>query len=151
MLEPGAALPVVTVADESGSPVSTGDLIGLPLVLYFYPKDDTPGCTNQATQFRDLTPAFEKKSARIVGVSRDSSASHRRFKAKYGIPFPLLADVDSTLCDAFGVIVEKNMYGKTSRGVQRSTFLFDATGTLVHVWPKANVDGHAEDVLSKIS
>ncbi len=151
MLEPGAPLPVATLADDSGALLSTSRLIGSPLVLYFYPKDDTPGCTNEATQFRDLAHAFAEKVARIIGVSRDSSASHRRFKAKYDIPFPLLADVDSVLCDAFGVIVEKNMYGKTTRGVQRSTFLFDAAGKLVHVWPKVSVDGHAEDVLSKIS
>jgi peroxiredoxin Q/BCP len=85
-----------------------------------------------------------------VGVSRDSVASHQKFKAKYGIPFTLLADVDSELCNAFGVIVEKNMYGKKSLGVQRSTFLFDRTGKLVHVWPKVDVAGHAEDVLSKL-
>ncbi len=150
MLETGKKLPAAQLADDSGNRISTADLIGLPLVVYFYPKDDTPGCTNQATQFRDLFDAFVSKSARIVGVSRDSVASHRRFKAKYAIPYALLADVDSELCDAFGVIVEKQMYGKTSLGVQRSTFLFDAAGTLVHVWPKVSVAGHAEDVLSRL-
>ena len=150
MLEAGAKLPVVTLADDSGMELSTSDLIGNPLVVYFYPKDDTPGCTNEATQFRDLSDDFDKKNARIVGVSRDSVASHQKFKAKYEIPFALLADVNSELCDAFGVIVEKNMYGKKSMGVQRSTFLFAADGTLAHVWPKVSVDGHAEDVLSKL-
>jgi peroxiredoxin Q/BCP len=150
MLQTGAKLPEVALADDSGSDLSTGDLIGKPLVIYFYPKDDTPGCTNEATQFRDLFADFEKKGASVVGVSRDSVASHKKFKEKYEIPFRLLADTESKLCDAFGVIVEKNMYGKKSMGVQRSTFLFDESGTLVHVWPKVSVDGHAEDVLSKI-
>ena len=150
MLETGAKLPAVKLADDSGEQFSIKELLGKPLVLYFYPKDDTPGCTNEATQFRDLADDFERKGAVVVGVSRDSPASHQKFKAKYGIPFRLLADVDSKLCDAFGVIVEKNMYGRKSMGVQRSTFLFDAKGKLVHVWPKVSVDGHAEDVLSKI-
>ena len=150
MLEPGATLPLATIADESGAQISTRDLLGAPLVLYFYPKDDTPGCTNEATQFRDLFGEFSRKGARIVGVSRDSSTSHSKFNEKYGIPFTLLADTDSTLCDAFGVIVEKNMYGKTSRGVARSTFLFDEAGTLTHVWPRVTVDGHAADVLSTL-
>jgi thioredoxin-dependent peroxiredoxin len=150
MLESGAKLPVVRLADDSGTTISTKDLLGKPLVLYFYPKDDTPGCTNEASQFRDMQKDFQKKGAQIVGVSRDSVTSHQKFKEKYGIPFRLLSDVDSKLCDAFGVIVEKNMYGKKSLGVQRSTFLFDASGKLIHVWPKVSVNGHAEDVLSKL-
>ena len=150
MLQTGATLPAETVADDTGREMSTKDLIGQPLVVYFYPKDDTPGCTNEATQFRDLTEDFEKKGAVVVGVSRDSVASHQKFKAKYDIPFTLLADIDSKVCDAFGVIMEKINYGKRSMGIQRSTFLFDAKGKLVHVWPKVSVDGHAEDVLSKI-
>ena len=150
MLDIGAALPAVTLADDSGAVVTTTGFIGQPLVLYFYPKDDTPGCTNEATQFADLYDAFKKKGAEVVGVSRDSVASHQKFKQKHGITFPLLADVLSELCDAFGVIVEKNMYGKKSLGVQRATFLIDATGKIAHVWPKVSVDGHAEDVLSKL-
>jgi peroxiredoxin Q/BCP len=150
MLDVGATLPSVKLADDSGTVVTTTALAGKPFVLYFYPKDDTPGCTNEATQFADLYPAFKKKGAEIIGVSRDSVASHQKFKEKHGIPFPLLADVLSELCDAFGVIVEKNMYGKKSLGVQRSTFLIDATGKIAHVWPKVSVDGHAEDVLSKL-
>ena len=150
MLAAGAKLPVVKLADDSGATVSTKDLLGKHLVLYFYPKDDTPGCTNEATQFRDLYEDFEEKDVRIVGVSRDSAASHQKFKKKHEIPFTLLADVDSALCDAFGVLVEKNLYGKKSMGIQRSTFLFDAKGRLVEVWPKVSVDGHAEDVLSKL-
>ena len=150
MLETGATLPAVTLADDTGIEISTEELLGSPLVMYFYPKDDTPGCTNEATQFRDLWEQFGKKDARVVGVSRDSVASHQRFKSNYDIPFTLLADVESSLCHAFDVIVEKNMYGRKSKGIARSTFLFDASGKLVHVWPKVSVEGHAEDVLSKI-
>ncbi|HEV7179526.1 MAG TPA: peroxiredoxin, partial [Candidatus Baltobacteraceae bacterium] len=106
MLTEGDKLPKITISDDSGADISTTDLLGGSLVLYFYPKDDTPGCTNEASQFRDLHAKFKKKGARIVGVSRDSAASHQKFKTKYSIPFTLLADTDSQLCDAFGVIVE---------------------------------------------
>jgi thioredoxin-dependent peroxiredoxin len=150
MLAQGDKLPHLTVADDAGKPVNTADLLGGPLVLYFYPKDDTPGCTSEASQFRDLYPKFQRKDARIVGVSRDSAASHQKFKAKFGIPFTLLADTDSKLCDAFGVIVEKNMYGKKSMGVQRATFLIDGEGVIVKVWPKVKVDDHADEVLASL-
>jgi peroxiredoxin Q/BCP len=149
MLEIGATLPAIRLTDDTGAELSTAELLGKTLVLYFYPKDDTPGCTNEATQFRDLFDEFEKKGVQLVGVSRDTVASHKKFKTKYDIPFRLLADVRSELCNAFGVIVEKNMYGKKSLGVQRSTFLFDPAGKLLQIWPKVSVDGHAEDVLSK--
>ncbi|MGD0967087.1 MAG: peroxiredoxin [Candidatus Aquilonibacter sp.] len=150
MLAQGDKLPHVTVADDAGESVNTADLLGGPLILYFYPKDDTPGCTSEASQFRDLYPKFQRKDARIVGVSRDSAASHQKFKAKFGIPFTLLADTDSKLCDAFGVIVEKNMYGKKSMGVQRATFLIDGNGVIVKVWPKVKVDEHADEVLASL-
>ena len=150
MLESGAKLPVVRLADDSGTTISTKDLLGKPLVLYFYPKDDTPGCTNEASQFRDMQKDFQEKGAQIVGVSRDSVASHQKFKEKYGIPFRLLSDVDSKLCDAFGVIVEKNMYGKKSKGVARATFLIDGKGVIVKVWPKVKVDDHADEVLASL-
>ena len=151
MLKVGASMPSVTVEDDAGKKLKTKDLIGKPLVLYFYPKDDTPGCTTEAGDFADLYGDFTKKGVEIYGVSRDSAESHRKFKKKHGIPFPLLADVDSRLCDAFGVIVEKNMYGKKSLGIQRSTFLFDAKGKIAHVWPKVSVEGHAEDVLEHLT
>jgi len=150
MLREGDKLPAVTLLDDQGSQVTTTDLVGGPLVIYFYPKDDTPGCTSEASQFRDLYAQFEKRKARIFGVSRDSVESHQRFKKKYSIPFALLADTESKLCDAFGVIVEKNMYGRKSRGIARSTFLIDAAGTIVKVWPKVNVDEHAEEVLTSL-
>lgn len=150
MLVEGDSLPDLTVTDDAGNPVRTIDLLGGPLVVYFYPKDDTPGCTNEASQFRDLYKHFVAKGARIVGVSRDSAESHQKFKAKYAIPFALVADTNSKLCDAFGVIVDKNMYGKKTKGVARATFLLDAQGTIVKVWPKVNVDEHAEDVLASL-
>ncbi len=151
MLSEGDKLPKLTVNDDEGRKVKTEDLLGGPLVLYFYPKDDTPGCTNEASQFRDLYAKFERKGARIVGVSRDTPESHQKFKEKYKIPFTLLADTESKLCDAFGVIVEKNMYGKKSKGIQRSTFLIDGKGVIVKAWPKVTVDEHAEDVLESLA
>ncbi len=150
MLEAGDKLPAVKLMDDTGATISTKDLLGKTLVLYFYPKDDTPGCTSEAGQFTEHLKAFRKKGAEIVGVSRDGVASHQKFKEKYGIPYRLLADTEQELCDAFGVIVEKNMYGKKSLGVQRSTFLIDPKGKIVKVWPKVKVDGHAEDVLAAI-
>ncbi len=150
MLGEGDRLPELTVTDDAGEPVVTTDLLGGPLVLYFYPKDDTPGCTTEASEFRDLYKQFQKKNARIVGVSRDSAESHRKFKTKFSIPFALLADTESKLCDAFGVIVEKNMYGKKSKGIQRATFLIDGKGKIVKVWPKVKVDGHVEEVLASL-
>ena len=137
MLGEGERLPQVTLLDDEGKSVSTTDLLGGPLVLYFYPKDDTPGCTSEASQFRDVYRQFQAKNARIIGVSRDSVESHTRFKKKYSIPFTLLADTESKLYKALGVSA-------------RSTFLIDGDGTIVKVWPKVNVDDHAEDVLSSL-
>ena len=151
MLSEGDKLPKLTVVDDTGAKVRLADLADDYLVLYFYPKDDTPGCTNEGMQFRDAAKAFAKKKARVVGVSRDSVASHQKFKAKYDLPFTLLADTDQALCDAFDVIGEKNMYGKKVKGVIRSTFLVDAKGKILKVWPKVKVDGHAAEVLASIT
>jgi peroxiredoxin Q/BCP len=137
MLREGDHLPAVTLLDDEGTEVTTTDLLGAPLVLYFYPKDDTPGCTSEASQFRDSYQQFANKKARIVGVSRDSVESHQRFKKKYAIPFTLLADTDSKLYQALGVTA-------------RSTFLIDDKGLITKVWPKVNVDEHAEDVLASL-
>jgi peroxiredoxin Q/BCP len=137
MLGEGDRLPDVALLDDRGAEVSTNDLLGSPLVLYFYPKDDTPGCTSQASQFRDMYAEFEKKKARIVGVSRDSVESHQRFKQKYSIPFTLLADTESKLYKALGVNA-------------RSTFLIDESGRIVKVWPKVNVNEHADEVLASL-
>jgi thioredoxin-dependent peroxiredoxin len=137
MLGEGDRLPAVTLLDDRGVSVTSTDLLGGPLVLYFYPKDDTPGCTSEASQFRDVFDQFEKKGARIVGVSRDGVESHQRFKQKYSIPFTLLADTDSKLYKALGVNA-------------RSTFLIDESGRIVKVWPKVNVNDHAEEVLASL-
>ncbi len=142
-------MPSLTVRDDSGTEISTSDLVGKQLVLYFYPKDDTWGCTKQATQFRDVYEALQSKDTELIGVSRDSVESHRRFKEKYMLPFRLLADVDSQLCNAFGVIVDENVYGKNA--IQRSTFLFDRSGKLVYVWPKVSVLDHQIEVLKALT
>ena len=137
MLGEGDSMPALSVLDDNGNPVATADLLGAPLVLYFYPKDDTPGCTSQASQFRDMNAEFQRKNARIAGVSRDSVESHQRFKKKFSIPFTLLADTESQLYKAFGVNA-------------RTTFLFDEGGRITKVWPKVKVDEHAEDVLASL-
>jgi peroxiredoxin Q/BCP len=149
MLEAGAPVPDLSVEDDSGKPVRLRDLGKKALVVYFYPRADTPGCTNETIQFRDLNADFAKKGVTVVGVSRDTVDKQLKFKTKYDVPFALLADVDSAVCDAFGVIVEKNMYGKKSMGIQRSTFLVK-DGKIAKVWPKVKVDGHAAEVLSSL-
>ncbi len=118
-----------------------------PFVLYFYPKDDTPGCTVEGTDFRDLYPEFVQAGVAVFGVSRDSVASHERFKAKFSFPFELLSDADEELCQGFGVIKMKNMYGKQVRGIERSTFVIDRQGSIVREWRGVKVPGHAREVL----
>ena len=121
---------------------------GEKLVLYFYPKDNTPGCTTQGTGFRDLHKNFQKAGCKIVGVSRDSIKSHEGFKAKLGLPFDLLSDAEEAACAQFGVIKMKNMYGKKVRGIERSTFVIDQKGVLAREWRGVKVPGHVEEVLS---
>ena len=121
-----------------------------PLVLYFYPKDSTPGCTNEAMAFRDLYAQFQQAGADLVGVSRDSLKSHENFKAKFSLPFELLSDQEETLCNLFAVMKEKNMYGKKVRGIERSTFIIGADNRILHSWRGVKVDGHADEVLSFI-
>jgi peroxiredoxin Q/BCP len=120
---------------------------GHPVVLYFYPKDNTPGCTTEGAAFRDLYPKFRKLGADVAGVSRDSLKSHENFKAKMNFPFPLISDPDEKLCQQFGVIKMKNMYGKKVRGIERSTFVIDGKGDLAREWRGVKVLGHAEEVL----
>lgn len=150
MLAAGDPVPNETVQDEGGKAVALNELTLGRAVLYFYPKADTPGCTNESQQFRDLYTKFKKKDTEVVGVSRDGVAAQKKFQEKYGLPFHLLADVGSKVCDGFGVIVEKNMYGKKSLGIQRSTFLVEK-GRVVRVWPKVSVEGHAAEVLASLS
>jgi len=137
-------------APATGGELSLSDLRGRKLVLYFYPKDNTPGCTTESLQFRDLYPAFQKAGAEIVGVSRDSLRSHDNFKAKLELPFALISDADEALCRLFDVIKMKKMYGKEVRGIERSTFLIDAGGVLRQAWRGIKVPGHVDDVLSAV-
>lgn len=130
--------------------VSLSDFKGSNLVIYFYPKDSTPGCTREGQDFRDNHTKFRRAKTYILGVSRDSIKSHENFKAKQGFPFDLLSDPDEVLCKQFDVIKMKNMYGKKVRGIERSTFLIDGNGKLRQEWRKVKVDGHAEDVLQAV-
>ena len=123
---------------------------GKHLVIYFYPKDNTPGCTSQAQQFRDLYGRFRKANCEVAGISRDSIKSHENFKAKFNLPFTLLSDADETASELFGVIKLKNMYGKQVRGIERSTFVFDKDGALRREWRGVKADGHAQEVLDFI-
>jgi thioredoxin-dependent peroxiredoxin len=120
---------------------------GKALVIFFYPKDNTPGCTTESQQFRDLYPDFKKAHCEVVGISRDSVKSHENFKAKFDLPYALLSDTDEKVCEQFGVMKLKNMYGKQVRGIERSTFVLDAAGKLVKEWRKLKADGHPQQVL----
>ncbi len=144
----GDKAPVFSMEASKGQTVSTAALAGKNVVLYFYPKDDTPGCTIEAKDFRDHMSDFDAANTVIIGVSKDSVASHDKFKEKYCLPFALGADTDGSVCESYGVWVEKSMYGKTYMGVERSTFLIDAHGTLKAIWRKVKVDGHVKDVLA---
>ncbi|MBI5626948.1 MAG: peroxiredoxin [Nitrosomonadales bacterium] len=124
---------------------------GKHLVIYFYPKDNTPGCSTEAQQFRDLYAGFKRANCGVVGVSRDSLKSHENFKAKFTLPFDLLSDADETVCNLFGVIKLKNMYGKQVRGIERSTFVIDKNGILRHEWRGLKADGHAQEVLDFVT
>ncbi|HEY4138003.1 MAG TPA: peroxiredoxin [Casimicrobiaceae bacterium] len=134
-------------AESTGGPFKLAAQKGHPVVLYFYPKDNTPGCTVEGTQFRDLHPQFKKLGAVVAGCSRDSLKSHEGFKSKMAFPFELISDVDEKLCSQFGVIKMKNMYGKKVRGIERSTFVIDRDGKLAKEWRGVKVPGHAETVL----
>lgn len=124
--------------------------LGKTLVIYFYPKDSTPGCTSQGQQFRDAYADFQAAGAEIFGISRDSLKSHENFKTKFIFPFDLLSDTEETVCNLFSVMKMKNMYGKQVRGIERSTFIIDKQGVLIHEWRKVKVDGHANEVLHYI-
>jgi len=150
-LEIGQAAPDFALATDGGGTVSLSALAGKIVVLYFYPKDDTPGCTREACAFRDLAPDFSAANAVVIGVSKDSPASHDRFKAKYALPFQLAADTDTALAQAYGVWIEKKNYGKTYMGIDRATFVIDGAGTVRALWRKVKVDGHAEKVLAAIA
>jgi peroxiredoxin Q/BCP len=143
-------VPDFQVASTGGKTFKLAEHRGNPLVIYFYPKDDTPGCTTEGAQFRDLHGEFTKLGAEIFGVSRDTIASHERFKAKMAFPFDLLSDGDEALCNMFGVIKMKNMYGKQVRGIERSTFVIDGKGIVRKEWRGVKVPGHADEVLAAV-
>jgi peroxiredoxin Q/BCP len=140
-------VPEFSAAMTSGQTFKLSDYRGKNLVLYFYPKDDTPGCTTEGMQFRDLYPQFKQANAEIFGISRDSIRSHENFKAKLDLPFELISDPDETTCNLFDVMKMKNMYGKQVRGVERCTFAIDGNGKLVKEWRGVKVPGHVDEVL----
>jgi peroxiredoxin Q/BCP len=140
--------PDFSLLADNGKQISLSDLRGKKVVLYFYPKDDTSGCTKESCAFRDALPDFKKVKAEIFGVSKDGLVSHQKFKQKYSLPFTLLSDEDGKVCEAYGVWVEKSMYGKKYMGIERSTFLIDENGAVRQIWRKVKVDNHIEEVLS---
>lgn len=146
----GEKAPDFSMATDGDGTVSLKDLMGKNVVLYFYPKDSTPGCTTEACAFRDLMPDFSKVDAEVIGVSKDSIKRHDKFKAKYELPFLLASDADGDVCERYGVLVEKSMYGKKFMGIERATFLIDGKGKVRKVWRKVKVAGHAEAVLEAV-
>ncbi|HMB39361.1 MAG TPA: peroxiredoxin [Wenzhouxiangellaceae bacterium] len=150
MTQANAPVESPSLPATSGEELSIQSFRGTPLVLYFYPRDNTPGCTTEGQAFRDLYSEFKTLGCAVVGVSRDSVKTHENFKAKQAFPFELIADSDETLCRQFDVIKEKNMYGKKVMGIERSTFLIDAEGKIAREWRKVKVPGHAEEVLEAV-
>ena len=147
----GGTAPAFDMAASDGKRAKLADFAGKNVVLYFYPKDDTPGCTIEAKDFRDLMGDFAKADTVILGVSKDSVKSHDKFKEKYCLPFMIGSDEDGSVCDAYGVWVEKSMSGKKYMGIERATFLIDGKGVIKNIWRKVSVDGHAKAVLAAVS
>ncbi len=151
MLSVGDPAPDFTLSDADGNPISLSDFKGQKVVLYFYPKDDTPGCTKEACGFRDAQDDYMEANAVVIGVSPDSEKSHQRFRDKYDLPFLLLADPERQAIEGYDVWKEKNMYGKKYMGVERSTFIIDEDGILLEILRKVKVDGHVQSVLASLS
>jgi thioredoxin-dependent peroxiredoxin len=150
-LEPGDQAPAFTLPDQDSSPVSLEDFKGRKLLLYFYPADDTPGCTAEACQFNDNLHAFQTAEVPVVGVSPDDAASHQRFRSKFGLRFTLLSDPDHAVADQYGAWGERNRYGRTIVGILRSTFLIDEEGKIERAWYNVKADGHAAKVLEELA
>lgn len=150
MIDPGDTIPDLAISLAHGGESRLSEYAGRWLVLYFYPKDSTPGCTTQGLEFNALLPAFRRAQAEVLGVSRDSLRSHRNFSAKQGFGFDLASDPDEILCQAFGVIRPKKLYGREYLGIERSTFLIDPAGRVVEAWRGVRVAGHAEAVLARL-
>ena len=149
-IEAASKAPAFSLKSTDGSTIKLTDLKGKNVVLYFYPKDDTPGCTKESCAFRDRLSEIQKLGAVVLGVSADDVASHKKFTDKYSLNFPLLADIDHKIAEKYGAWREKNMYGKVSMGIQRSTFLIGADGVVVKVWKKVSVDGHDQQVIEAL-
>ena len=149
-IEAGADAPLFTLEADDGTKVKLADLKGSPVVLYFYPRDDTPGCTREACAFRDRKAELQNLGAKVIGISTDDVASHVKFRDKYSLNFPLLADPDHQVAEQYGAWREKNMYGKKSMGIARSTFLIGPDGKVKKVWKAVKVDGHDEQVLAAL-
>jgi peroxiredoxin Q/BCP len=150
MLRVGDPAPDFTLQAGDGRAVTLSALRGRRVILYFYPKDDTPGCTREACGFQAARARLSKRNTVVLGVSRDGAASHRRFAEKFGLSFPLLSDTDASVCKAYGVYTRKSLYGRTSWGIERTTFLIDEAGRLAAIFPKVKVDGHTEEVLEAL-
>ena len=150
MLDVGSPAPDFNLPRDGGDNVSLSALKGGPVVLYFYPRDDTPGCTTEANDFTAMLPEFQAAGATVIGVSKDTVAKHEKFISKHDLGVILVSDAEGDLCERYGTWVEKNMYGKKSMGIQRATFLIDAEGTVARVWPKVKVAGHAAEVLEAV-
>ena len=150
-LKPGDKAPEFKLSANGNREISLKDFEGQKLVLYFYPKDDTPGCTTEACGFNDILDELKNLNAAVVGVSKDSVAKHEKFAGKYGLNFPLLSDEEAAICEAYGVWREKSMYGKTYMGIERSTFLIDERGEIQKVWRKVKVKGHVDEVKSTLT
>ncbi|NIZ13718.1 peroxiredoxin [Phaeobacter sp. HF9A] len=150
MLEPSDLAPAFTLPRDGGGEVTLSDLTGQAVVLFFYPRDDTPGCTKESIGFSEHLQAFAQAGAAVFGISRDTVAKHDKFAAKHNLTVPLLSDAESSVCEDYGVWVEKNMYGRKSMGIERSTFLIDAEGKIARIWRKVKVPGHVEEVLEAV-
>jgi thioredoxin-dependent peroxiredoxin len=150
LLSVGDRAPAFATKDQDGDAVSLSDFEGQKVVLYFYPKDDTPGCTKEACSFRDAWSRLKRRKVAVLGVSVDDEKSHKKFAEKFSLPFALLADTDKVIVKAYGVWGEKSMYGRKSMGTHRVTYLIDEKGKIAAVWPKVKPDGHAEEILAAI-
>ena len=150
-LDIGAKAPDFTLPTDGDGSVTLSKLKGKKVVLYFYPKDDTSGCTAEACAFRDMFPRFKKMDAAVIGISRDSVASHDKFKKKYELPFTLAADTEGKVTEKYGVWVQKSMYGRKYMGIERATVLVDEKGVIEHIWHKVKVPGHADEVLAAVN
>ncbi len=150
-IEEGSKAPAFTLQADDGSKVKLSDLKGNPVVLYFYPRDDTPGCTREACAFRDRQDEIQGLGAKVFGISPDTVESHVKFRDKFSLNFPLLADPDHKMAEKYGAWREKNMYGKKSMGIQRSTYLIDANGKVAKLWKRVQVDGHDQQVIDALN